>query len=185
MIDLVLGAIVGLTVCQEPVRLDAGVGRSLASEQWIVSPVEECRPSSLKVFKLEVPSEALGVGTIKPNQDVCGAKASDKHEVVYFASGSAEVPLSEVTKILELTHETPNHLTIVGYTDSRGSLALNTKLANARSRAVWNLWKRMGGPMPSDGVQLRGRPLCCYAEVQDRSRNRRVTITVKSEEAGC
>lgn len=114
--------------------------------------------------------------------------------VVYFPSGSAELEskalstLDQMISRLKGADLSSLRMVIAGYTDSVGSMEINTRLARARTDAVANYFREKG-ISPTEMV-TGGRPLCCYVTPNDtvdgRSGNRRAEIWIEpiAEETG-
>lgn len=107
--------------------------------------------------------------------------------VVYFSSGSAELEpkaLSTLDQMMVRLKEadlSSLRMVIAGYTDSTGSLEINTRLAQARAEAVANYFREKG-IIPKE-TATGGRPLCCYVTPNDtaegRAGNRRAEIWIE------
>lgn len=110
---------------------------------------------------------------------------------VHFGSGSAKLDAqgrAAVASFIDaiqpaLDAGTVLRVAVAGYTDNTGSLATNTRLADARAQGVA---EAVRSQVPSDQVSLevRGAPLCCYvadnASAAGRAANRRVALEART-----
>ncbi len=117
--------------------------------------------------------------------------ASPRIGTVRFGSGSAKLDAqgrAAVASFIDaiqpaLDAGTVLRVAVAGYTDNTGSLATNTRLADARAQGVA---EAVRSQVPSDQVSLevRGAPLCCYvadnASAAGRAANRRVALEART-----
>lgn len=110
---------------------------------------------------------------------------------VHFGSGSAKLDergRAAVSSFLAamqpaLDAGTVLRVGVAGYTDNTGSLATNTRLADARAQGVA---EAVRSQVPSDQVafEVHGAPLCCYvadnASAAGRAANRRVSLEARA-----
>lgn len=110
---------------------------------------------------------------------------------VHFGIGSAKLDaqgrasLARFLAALQpaLDAGTVLRVAVAGYTDNTGSLATNTRLADARAQGVA---EAVRSQVPSDQVSLEvhGAPLCCYvadnASAAGRAANRRVSLEARA-----
>lgn len=110
---------------------------------------------------------------------------------VRFGSGSAKLDAqgrAAVASFIDAIQPTLDagtvlRVAVAGYTDNTGSLATNTRLADARAQGVA---EAVRSQVPSDQVSLevRGAPLCCYvadnASAAGRAANRRVSLEARA-----
>ena len=110
---------------------------------------------------------------------------------IFFASGKADLLPAAQAKLSEvasaLVKQSPDTKIVVqGYTDSRGSDALNQKLSQRRAEAVRAMLVSHG--VPSDRISAEGEgsanPIADNATAEGRADNRRVEIVVQPPPAG-
>ena len=105
---------------------------------------------------------------------------------VYFASGQATLDAKSRKSIdALLANGSPRRVQIHGHTDSIGTNAQNTRIAQRRAAAV-SRYMRTNHALTGVVLELEAMPLCCYVAENDdaagRRLNRRVDIALVSEE---
>jgi outer membrane protein OmpA-like peptidoglycan-associated protein len=108
---------------------------------------------------------------------------------VLFASGKSTLLPSSQQKLDQvadaLKEETNHHITVEGYTDSRGSDAANQALSERRANAVRNYLVTQG--VAADQIDAVGlgasKPTADNSTAEGRATNRRVEIVVKPIES--
>ncbi len=116
------------------------------------------------VEKELVEKETVEKGTVK--EETVKKEAVEREAVVYFDLGSYVLRDSEKEKLKMLPRG--KRYEITGYTCDLGSKRINDELA--RNRAL-EVKKYLGSP--SDAV---GKGKCCYVDLKERWKNRRVEI---------
>ncbi|MFY9289048.1 MAG: OmpA family protein [Alphaproteobacteria bacterium] len=103
--------------------------------------------------------------------------------VIQFSSGSSKVPAAEVKKLkgvaAAIKSKKGGHVAVQGYTDNKGSDALNQRLSYHRAVAVMNiLVKKYGVPASMLSAQGFGKenPVADNSTAEGRAMNRRVTF---------
>ena len=108
--------------------------------------------------------------------------------VIHFSSGSdkltpaAEVEVKKIAAVLRSPHCRASHVTVNGYTDSKGKSARNQRLSYHRALNVVHALTAHGVPASMLSAQGFGEesPVADNATAGGRAANRRVTFTVSS-----
>ena len=105
--------------------------------------------------------------------------------VVNFASGSAALPISDVTELkkavpaLKICAKSGVKLNVVGHTDNVGNPAANQKLSEARANALKTLF--VGQGLPADMFTASGKgdtdPVADNSTEAGKFKNRRITFS--------
>lgn len=103
-------------------------------------------------------------------------------EGIYFDTGSARIKkesFSVLDENIVKINNAPNvSVLVVGYTDDRGSDAMNQKLSEARAESVRNYFVKAG--VPPSRVKATGRgesnPVADNASSAGRAKNRRIEM---------
>ncbi|MFM2483655.1 OmpA family protein [Celerinatantimonas yamalensis] len=111
---------------------------------------------------------------------------SDVSYIVHFSFDQATLNseqkqhIQQLVKQLQLTQE-PVQLEIVGYTDSRGSIAYNQRLGKARASAVRHYLEHLGVVGSRVMIHSEGelQPVASNTTSTGRALNRRAVITTK------
>lgn len=106
---------------------------------------------------------------------------------ILFDTGKAELKPAAKVNIAQLgaiiKKYPENRLTVVGYTDNRGSYQLNQKLSEERARAVMQELALAG--VPGEAMAVVGRadanPVASNASAEGQAKNRRVEIEIKAK----
>lgn len=133
--------------------------------------------------------EQLGMATqnteVKVSEQKDGSLKVNVPGTVSFASGSAMITpelFPTLDKIAATLNEHPNTtITVVGYTDSVGSMALNNELSLRRADAVVNYLNERGVHRSRMIVHGRGEldPIADNATEAGRAENRRVEMLIQ------
>ena len=165
----------------------------LPSEQFVLCRKEEVCTGKVEFTQLSPSVRMSTVETLPPPQPLLPLPTTLSPEiplrtVVYFPSGSAELEskalstLDQMISGLRGADLSSLRMVIAGYTDSIGSMEINTRLARVRADAVADYFNEKG-ISPTEMV-TGGRPLCCYVtlnnKAEGRARNRRAEIWVES-----
>jgi outer membrane protein OmpA-like peptidoglycan-associated protein len=139
----------------------------------------ELQASQERVQTLEQQKAELeALGRVKEDQRGTVLTLSGQ---VLFATGKSELlPASRqsLTKLAEMVSSGDRHLTIEGYTDSRGSTESNRRLSMERAEAVRDFLVQQG--VPPDRLTAVGmgedQPVASNDTAEGRANNRRVEI---------
>ncbi len=101
---------------------------------------------------------------------------------IYFDTGSSRIKKESFPVLDENIMKVKNtkgvDVTVVGYTDDRGSDAMNQKLSEARAESVRNYFVSAG--IPASRVKATGRgesdPIADNSTAAGRARNRRIEL---------
>jgi OOP family OmpA-OmpF porin len=106
-----------------------------------------------------------------------------------FATNSARLTMKDdhqLDEVVAFANKNPqSNLTVTGYCDSRGSVALNKKLSLHRAESVKAFLVKKGVPENRITVEGKGfaNPVASNATAAGRAKNRRVEITSATQEA--
>ncbi|MET0591845.1 MAG: OmpA family protein [Polyangiaceae bacterium] len=153
----------------------AAQGQALASERQARIDAEKRAADTRSALErvASVRADSRGVIVTLPGGVLF---ASGKSELL----GTAKSKLSEVATVLA---KDPNaKLSVEGYTDSRGSDALNNDLSMKRAESVRSFLVSKGIPSANIVAEGHGKdqPIADNATAEGRANNRRVEIVVKS-----
>ncbi len=150
-----VGAIIGKHMDNQQKKLE---------EELKTATVEKTEVNGTQAIKVTFPGGILfatGKSNIQP---------AAQNELVSFAESLKQNPLTDVA--------------IGGYTDNTGSMAANTKVADARANAVKVFLEGQG--IAGDRIEAQGYPMQDYVASNDteagRAQNRRVEIYIYPSE---
>lgn len=160
-----IGAAVGAAV---------GTGVGVLIGQKMDKQQKELEAQLAQQAKIEQTTDNNGLQAIKVTFDGGILFATGKSDL----SNTAQADLTKFA--VNLLNNPGTLVTIIGYTDNTGSMAVNEKLSNERALAVRNYLAKCG--VPADRLTSYGVPMADYVASNDtadgRAQNRRVEIYI-------
>ena len=160
-----IGAAVGAAV---------GTGVGVLIGQKMDKQQKELEAQLAQQAKVEQTTDQNGLQAIKVTFDGGILFATGKSDL----SATAQADLTKFA--VNLLNNPGTEVTIIGYTDNTGSMAVNEKLSNERALAVRNYLVKCG--VDANRLQAYGVPMADYVASNDtaegRAQNRRVEIYI-------
>jgi outer membrane protein OmpA-like peptidoglycan-associated protein len=158
--------------------------KAAASDQKAAASEQRAAASDLKASQSE--QKAIdandALAKLAAKEEERGTIITLSGSVLFRSNDSALLPasLARLDQVAEALVAKGNHVTVEGYTDSRGSQATNMNLSQRRAESVRSYLVTRGFPM--EKIEARGmgpdRPIADNASAEGRANNRRVEIVI-------